>query len=196
MKRLLNYRNLTILIFVIILTGCAKDEGLITKLQLGLYVDQLGALAGTEVSLYTSQEDMLAGTNPASETKITDENGIVVFDSLEPVTYYWRINNDCFSNLNLSNYSNITIKQFRTTYITARVLGNSSLVIINNSETRYNIDINKLGYSYLYPHDTIEFYNILYSDYEVNLINPEPYSDTTFTISVPCSDTVFYFIEE
>ena len=200
MKKFFKYVYYIILSWLTIFTACKKDEGLNTKLQLKFYGDNVGEISNAKVTLYTSIEDMLAGTNPATKTKITDENGIVVFDSLEPITYYWKIDEVCYTNNYYNHYSHYTLEKFKTTYISEHLMGNSSLIITNNTQTRYDIDIDRLGYRYLRPNDTIEFHNIWNSDYQVKLIKPETettaYSDTTFTIVVPCNDTVLYLLEE
>ncbi len=52
-------------------------------------INELGnPVKGAEVTLYLTEEDYRAETNPATETLITDESGVVRFKKLEPVEYY------------------------------------------------------------------------------------------------------------
>lgn len=144
--RKINYVFFLGLALTTILFACSKSSStpaptiLQTALQIKV-LDNLGnPVSGASVKLYSSQSDLTNGTNQV-ETQLTNASGIVVFQPLIPIKYYWYANLDCKTNMfgSVSTTTNITAN---ITNSVTTVLGSTSLLTLkNNSANPYSITL-------------------------------------------------------
>lgn len=93
------------LISVLIFSSCGKDDvspeeqEKITKVEFTVLNSAGNPAANATVSLYKNETDFNSKSN-AVQTKISDANGIALFDNLEPLKYYFYAEKDCQNNLN------------------------------------------------------------------------------------------------
>lgn len=89
------------LLTILTLLSCKKEDtsnpGSTTSLT--ITVNSLGSpvTAGVNVTLYASSTDWENKTN-AIGSKITDNNGTVIFTNLSPVKYYFFASSGCLNN--------------------------------------------------------------------------------------------------
>lgn len=135
----------------ILLIGCSSDDSTskttaTTRLELTTLDENDVAVENVEVKLYTSQTDYDNDTNVV-ETLLSDVNGKVTFDNLQPITYFWKTSIDCYLENNLNN--------------------NTVNPILENSLNQFstNLTDNSLGHIY--------FGNFTTYDYTVNFTGPQ-----------------------
>jgi len=137
-----------ILPFIFILFACSPDSEDTsedttenTRLELTFLNENSVSLENIEVRLFASQEDYENDTS-VIETLTTDTNGKVIFNNLQPITYYWRITANCyvdgFTYSTPTPLTNNTLNTFSST-----LNNHGSLEIINN--TSYDQYIEYVG---------------------------------------------------
>src|SRR5712675_47190 len=89
------------LIIILTFDACSKSGNNSQKVTTGLQLtmtDSLGnKMTGASVALYSSSADWANRAN-AVATAVTDASGIVNFDSLSAIPYFWYASLDCRNN--------------------------------------------------------------------------------------------------
>jgi len=112
-----------------------------TALQIKV-LDNLGnAIVGASVKLYPSQTDYLNLTNQVLTTQITNSQGIVTFQPLNPTKYYWQAILDCKTNIfgSVTTTNNLLPN---TTNTVQTVLNSTSVITLSNNSTNpYSVSL-------------------------------------------------------
>ncbi len=205
MNLILKTTSKTILVFsmlalLLILNSCKKDNDPIsnnpqsTSLEL-LLKDNLGNnLPGTSVRLYASEVDLLNGTNQVGPTKISNTNGLVVFENLSNIKYYWLAEKGCLNNMNgaVTTLFPLTLNIKNTA--NSILNGTGTLKFVSSSSNPYRIYINgtpvfdmnggTTSYRYYMP---TGFYSIRVLQLSGYILYP---TDKTFTGNLGCGQTM------
>lgn len=109
-------------VIILLIISCSTDDSTnlttaTTRLELTTLDENDVAIENVEVKLYASQLDYDNDTN-VIETLMTDTNGKVTFDNLQPITYYWKTNIDCYLENNDHNTNSPIISNTLNQYTT------------------------------------------------------------------------------
>lgn len=128
--------------------SCSKDEQSQTEppntsLELIIKDDTENNLSNAAVKLFSSEIDLNNRTNQIGATLLSDVNGIVTFNNLSSIAYYWIAEKDCKNNLNnVFSTNSVLISNTNNTIISA--LTNSAtgtIRVVNSSNNTYHIRI-------------------------------------------------------
>jgi PKD repeat protein len=110
-----------------------------TALQIKV-IDNLGnPIVGATVKLYPSQLDYLNVTNQVLTTQLTNSQGIVTFQPLNPSKYYWNAYLDCKTNIfgSATTANNLVPNTINT--VQTILNSTSILTLANNSTNPYSV---------------------------------------------------------
>ena len=151
------------LINVLLFNSCTKDDVSPeeqknnTKIEFTVLNSAGNAAANAIVSLYKNSTDFDSKTN-AVQTKISNSNGIALFDNLEPLKYYFYAEKDCQNNLNsgvvfvnpivegVTTTANILMTEAESTIHVSSFFDGAYEVYVNNV---YKGDISAYGDKYI-----------------------------------------------
>jgi hypothetical protein len=195
MKNILSYLLLTTIILGF--NGCSKSsdssQNVTTSLQLTMTDSLANKIAGATVALYSSSADWASRTNPVG-TAITDANGIVNFDSLSAIPYFWYASLDCRNNSTGIYTSNVPLTLNKTTTITTVLYEKGKIQFVNNSADPYQIYVNGALVLTQNGHVTSGIDNMPIGSYTVRVLQVSGYTttptDKTFTGSITCGSTL------
>ncbi|MFA5154280.1 MAG: hypothetical protein WC554_17145 [Clostridia bacterium] len=198
---------------VLIFNGCSKETGCTdstasnysssaevddnscvysTKIEFTVLNSLGNKASNATVSLYKNLSDLTNEIN-AVQTKITDESGIVLFDNLEPLKYYFYAELDCENNLNsanmfvqpiiqgITNRANILLTESESTIHVSSYYNESYKVYVNDV---YEGTISAMGDKYITVESgsyTIKLEQVDYVFY------PDVYTQST---TVSCGDEI------
>jgi len=144
-----------------------------------------------EINLYASQNDLDNNTNIVA-TSTTDNNAKVVFENLQPIKYYWKINLDCYTNNDIHGseqpLTDNTLNQF-TIHLTNTGVGN--IVVTNNDIEGFNVTyIGRDNGSFsVNTGDSIPLDNLLSGHYVFTLTGVDTGNVITHEVIVNCGET-------
>ena len=128
-----------VLLLTIGFFACNKDNNN-TKLELTV-IDEHGSPASDfDVKLFGNPDDFKQGTQFLQIGK-TNDKGIVTFDDLNSIKYYFTAYNGCINN-NLSYTSIEPLKADYTNTLTIRVEETCNFTIVNESSNDYRVYYN------------------------------------------------------
>ncbi len=177
--------------------ACSKSGGdsqhVTTALQLTM-TDSIGnKIAGATVALYSSSADWASRTN-AVATANTDAGGIVTFDSLSAIPYFWYASMDCRNNSTGIYTTNVPLIANKTTTITTVLYEKGKIQLVNNSADPYQIYINGILVLTQNGHVSSGIDNMPVGSYSVRVLQVSGYTtsptDKTYTGSITCGSTL------
>jgi Prealbumin-like fold domain len=170
----------------------ASESPHATALQLTITDTTGNKIAGVTVELYANATDWGNKTN-ALKTGVTDENGIVKFDSLAPLNYYWFASLDCRNNQTGTYSTAQPLIENLTTAVTTKLYEKGSIVFVNGSADPYSIYVNGILVGTQDGNTTDTIASIPTGNYTVRVLQKTGYSgapiDETFTSSITCGST-------
>jgi hypothetical protein len=118
----------------LLLTVCSKNKEVILKprLHITLKNDSAKSVAGATVRLYKNAQDSVA-------MLISDTRGVVFFENLEPVIYYWIAEKGCSTNRMSQVSLNRPLVTDAVLYGNSVVSGTGVLKITNISGEPYKL---------------------------------------------------------
>jgi hypothetical protein len=179
------------------LSGCSKSGNDAKKVTTGLQLtmtDSIGnKMTGAAVALYSSSSDWANRTNPVG-TAVTDANGVVNFDSLSAIPYFWYASLDCRNNSTGIYTTNAPLIPNKTTTITTVLYEKGKIQFVNNSADPYQIYVNGILVLTQNGHVTSGIDNMPIGAYSVRVLQVSGYTnsptDKTFTGSITCGSTL------
>lgn len=188
------------ILFVILtasLFSCSKSSDPVTtpptpvttSLEITLK-DELGnPVIGASVKLYNSESNYQNATNQLQTTKTSGSNGVVLFDNLSAIKYYFSADKDCLTNafggvatdnLYANSKNNVTC-----------ILSPSGTLVINNTSTNpYDVYINDVLQIPNMTGGTSQSFKAGKGTYKIRVIQKSGYlltpTDKTYTGSISC----------
>jgi len=195
MKYILN--RLLPLVIILNFSACSKSGNDNQKVTTGLQLtmtDSLGnKITGAAVALYSSSADWANRANPVA-TAVTDAGGIVNFDSLQAIPYFWYASLDCRNNSTGIYTTNVPLTLNKTTTITTVLYEKGKIQFVNNSADPYQIYVNGILVLTQNGHVTSGIDNMPIGSYSVRVLQVSGYTttpkDETFTGSITCGSTL------
>jgi hypothetical protein len=133
---------LPIAVIFILITGCKKDEQVIsTSLNIRIIDDLGNSIPGVSVKLYTALEDLEHQEKQTGSTLISDTTGEVTFNDLELIKYFWRAEKGCRNNINGVKTTGI-LELNRTRTVTSTLIETGTFVLKNQSSNQYQVFVN------------------------------------------------------
>jgi hypothetical protein len=195
MKYVLNW--LLPLVIILNFSACSKSGNNGQKVTTGLQLtmtDSMGnKMTGAAVALYSSSADWASRTNPVA-TAVTDANGIVNFDSLSAIPYFWYASLDCRNNSTGIYTTNVPLIPNKTTTITTILYEKGKIQFVNISADPYQIYVNGILVLTQNGNVTSAIANMPIGSYTVRVLQVSGYTtspkDETFTGSITCGSTL------
>jgi len=138
-------KTAVLIAFFALLSSCSKNSispPPTTSLEITLK-DELGnPVLGGIVKLYGSENDYLNETGQIQGSKTSNSSGVVLFDNLSSIKYYFSANKDCLTNAfgGVATASALTANNKNST--TCILTKSGTLKITKNSSSLYDIYIN------------------------------------------------------
>ncbi len=152
-------RIISLLFIALIMSNCKKENNpgpapVGTSLKITVKNTSGSVVAGAQVQLYTSFIDWEAKTGiMASQT--TGADGMVTFNNLSSIKYYFFASKDCFNNGFTSVSTSGPITTNSTTNTSTVIDQSGALILKNNSSHPYRIYINTVA-NFDLPGNTIK----------------------------------------
>lgn len=130
-----------------LLTGCGKDDDTArpNSANLQINVRNPGPAPGIPVKLFASHNDFALNTNQLGATEITDANGNVYFNNLQPGQYYWRAQQGCSTNLINGISQNSTVVAAGNQAVTSTLAYTSYMKVENPFPVDYKVKFDTYG---------------------------------------------------
>jgi PKD repeat protein len=107
--------------------------------------DNLGnAVSGATVKLYSSLSDWTNGTNQLLTTLTTNASGVVKFNPLTAIKYFWLVSSGCRNNILGGSTTTNALTANVTNTVTTIIDGTGTLVVNNTSSNPYDVYINSV----------------------------------------------------
>jgi hypothetical protein len=115
-------------------TACKKyrEELIRPRLHITLKNDSAKSVAGATVRLYKNEQD-------PGITQVSDTGGVVFFENLEPILYYWYAEKGCTTNRVSQMYLNRPLIEDVVLYGNSRMVETGIVKISTNSNDTYKI---------------------------------------------------------
>lgn len=178
-----------VLILTILIISCNKDDNN-TKLELTVLDEHGSPARDFDVDLFGNVDDW-KNRFPFLQTAKTNENGVVTFDNLNSIKYYFKAFKGCINN----NLSYVSIEPLKTDYIntlTIRVQETCHFTITNNSGDNYRVYYDGIPQYTIPGHSYQTFVNGFPTGItKVRTLQLDGYiffaTDLTFTIDAECN---------
>ncbi len=136
-----------VLTVILLIYACNKSDSpsgsATTSLRITIKDSNDQLLSGADVKLYLTEADLHSGLNQIGLTTTTDNSGTVLFDSLQPVKYFFFAQKGCINN----QRSVFPIKTFDSTLVplialqensaSTQLLSSGSIKYVNYSGNAY-----------------------------------------------------------
>lgn len=187
------------LILLVLISSCtsSEDDGIVieptTSLEITLK-DNLGNnLQDVVVKLFSSQDDWENQTNQVGSTKYSDASGVVRFNDLSNIKYYWYAEKGCANNI----YGSITtvspIEKTKVTTVTSILEKTGFISLKSTSNNPYRIYINGTILTEMNGNESKNF-TAKEGAYTVRVLQLSGYilypTDKTYNITVGCGQTI------
>lgn len=169
--------------------GCNKEEENKTKLELTVLNIHGFPAAGINVKLYKFIQNYLENVSEIAKDK-TNEKGIVSFNNLDSIKYYFSAIDGCSNNY--LDIRSATMKAGITTAITIQMQQTANVSITNNTKNKYSIYFNGKDGFFIESMQSRLFSNSMpIGAVNVRVLqvgtNGGPQTDTTYIIEAECN---------
>lgn len=192
--------SLSVIILISIISFCVQscskesiESPKTTSLEITLRDDLGNLIQGATVKLYPSETDYKNQTNSLS-VKTSNASGVVTFDNLTSIKYYFSADKDCLSNAfgGVATASSLVLNQKNNSVC---VLGKTgTLKFTNLSSNPYDIYINGTLTIQNMPGGAIRQYLAPAANYSIRVLQKSGYilfpTDKTYTGSLTCGLTL------
>lgn len=197
---LLNFGLTSLFLITISFSACRKDE--VKKEEASLKLTILDAngdlLSGATVEVYSNQKDWDHSNNP-ERSLLSDQNGVALFDGLDPVQYFITVRKGCENN----HFDYTKTENFMTGILEADKVqladislsrfGYVSFTINNEDWYQLFIDGEDMGAYWIrsyYPSQHTPSWKIESKSYTFRIVHAHGQTgtplDSTFVGQVPC----------
>jgi hypothetical protein len=173
--------------------SCKKDQPDPTSLEINV-IDELGNIvSGASVELYSSENDWNNATNQIGKTLISDALGIVTFDNVSNIKYYWYAEKDCKNNVNGAITSAALTANMKTK-VNVVITSTGTFMFVNASVNPYRIYINGISTLDMNGGTSQYMYYMPIGAYVIRVLQLSGYSgsptDKTYTGTLNCGSTL------
>lgn len=184
-------------IFTLSLFSCSKTTITTppsTSLEISLK-DELGSpVVGATVKLYSSESDYLNERGQIQGSKTSNSAGVVLFENLSSIKYYFSANKDCLTNA-FGGVATSTVLASNTKNMTTAVLAKSgTLKITNTSSNLYDIYINGILEIPNMAGGTTSSFKAGVGTYNIRVLQKTGFllipTDKTYSGSITCGSTL------
>ena len=156
------------------------------------------AVSGATVSLYSSYLDYFNKTNVIS-TETTNSNGLVTFNKLSTIVYYYYVSTGCKNNFNSTYYTPTALLSGSSPTISTRVNGVGKVIVSNYSSDTYEVFLNTTSFGNLLSAQSLTISNYPIGSYTLKVVQKTGYigypTTKTYTVNVTCGAQVNYNIQ-
>lgn len=176
--------------------SCSKDSfetPKTTSLEITLR-DELGnVIPSAIVKLYASESDYRSGTNSLS-IKYSNSSGIVTFDNLTSMKYYFSADKDCLSNIFGGNATSSSLVLNQKNNVVCVLGKTGTLKFTNLSSNPYDVYLNGTLTIQNMPGGVVREYTAPIGNYSIRVLQKSGYllypTDKTYTGSLTCGFTL------
>jgi len=184
---------LVIAAFAATLLSCSKSSTTApatTSLEITLKDDLGNPVTGATVKLYSSETNYSNGTNEVQGSKTSDSKGVVLFDNLSSIKYYFSADKDCLTNAFGGVATSNALTSSTKNMVTCILAKSGTLKINNTSSNPYDIYINGVLKITNMAGGTTQSFKAAIGTYNVRVLQKSGYvftpTDKTYSGSISC----------
>jgi archaellum component FlaF (FlaF/FlaG flagellin family) len=184
-------------ICLLLLVSCSSDDAnsiIAPKTSLEItFKDELGnSMQDVVVKLFSSQDDWNNGTNQVGTVHYSDADGVVLFEDISNIKYYWLAEKGCQNNVYGGVTTTTPLAEGKKTTITNILKKSGTLTLTSTSSNPYRIFINGTAEIDLQGNAT-KSYILPEGTYTVRVLQLSGYilypTDKTYSPSISCGNT-------
>jgi hypothetical protein len=182
------------------LFSCSKSPDTIqvtpvnTSLEISLKDDLGNSVTGATVKLYSSESNYLNEGSQVQTSKTSGSNGVVLFENLTSIKYYYNAEKDCLTNAfgAVTTTNNLSANYKNTVTV---VLSKSGTLKINNISTNpYDVYINGVLKITNMAGGNLKTFKVGLGTYNIRVLQKSGYilypTEKTYTGNISCGSVL------